>query len=200
MSASLAEQAERLNRACRHGAGGPAAVLLTDAARLGEPDRALAHLPPGSLVIQRDYGHPDRLAWARRLQALCRQQGHYFLLAGDWRLAMRLKCDGVHLPEAQLARAPVKRIKACGLMVTASGHGRAALWRAERSGVDAVLLSPVFSTASHPDARPLGVHRFAGLVRHSALPVYALGGVNEGTARRLKGTGAAGIAAISGFA
>jgi thiamine-phosphate pyrophosphorylase len=74
------------------------------------------------------------------------------------------------------------------------------LWRARRAGADAALVGPVFATASHPGARPLGPLLFAALARLSPLPVYALGGIEETTARRLKAAGAQGFAAIGAFA
>jgi thiamine monophosphate synthase len=42
--------------------------------------------------------------------------------------------------------------------------------------------------------------RFAALVRRAGPPVYALGGVDSETARRLLPAGAAGVAAIGGIA
>ncbi len=200
MAPTLAEQAIALNRGARRGAGGPAAILLTDLARLPEPAALLPRLPPGSLVILREYALADRVAHARALHAACRRHGHAFLLAGDWRLAVRLGADGVHLPEALVPRAPVRRLRAWGLIVTAACHGRAALLRAERAGVDAALVSAVFPTASHPGAPAMGAMRLAALVRTVSLPVFALGGINALTAPRLRGGGVSGIAAVSGFA
>jgi thiamine-phosphate pyrophosphorylase len=45
----------------------------------------------------------------------------------------------------------------------------------------------------------MGPLRLALLARRAGLPVYALGGVNETTARRLKDAGLVGIAAVDGF-
>ena len=72
---------------------------------------------------------------------------------------------------------------------------------ATRPGIDAVgiILSPVFPTDSHPGAPTLGPLRFAAWARRAPLPVYALGGVNAVTARRLAASNAAGLAGI-GFA
>jgi len=55
----------------------------------------------------------------------------------------------------------------------------------------------VFPTLSHQRAPGLGVVRFTALARTSPLPVYALGGINAATARRLTSSGTAGLAAIS---
>jgi thiamine-phosphate pyrophosphorylase len=85
-------------------------------------------------------------------------------------------------------------------IVTAAAHSPIAIRLAARLGVDAVLLSPVFATASHPDARTLGPLRFARWARESPVPVYALGGIDAARARRLRGSGAVGFAGIGGLA
>ncbi len=65
---------------------------------------------------------------------------------------------------------------------------------------DAVLLSPVLPTRSHPGAPVLGMVRFLLLARHSPVPVLALGGMNRAAARRLPSRGAVqGWAAIDGL-
>ena len=45
----------------------------------------------------------------------------------------------------------------------------------------------------------MGVMRFASLIRRAGAPAYALGGVNAGTVRRLRGSGAVGVAAVGGL-
>jgi thiamine-phosphate pyrophosphorylase len=171
---------------------------MTDRARLPDPALAIAGLPPGAAVIFRDYDAPDRTAAARRLRRLCRARRLLFLVAGDWRLAVAVRADGLHLPEGLLRHgyATWRRARRRVFLVTQAAHGRAAIAAGGRHGVDAVLLAPVFATASHADAKPLGPLRFARLVRVSPVPVYALGGVTARTRRRLRGIKIAGIAAI----
>jgi thiamine-phosphate pyrophosphorylase len=88
-------------------------------------------------------------------------------------------------------------------IVTAAAHSEPAIVAAAKAGVEAVLLSPVFPTASHPGGATLGVVRFARLAHLAAslgLFVYALGGVTDGAKiRRLAGSGASGIASIGYF-
>jgi len=64
----------------------------------------------------------------------------------------------------------------------------------------AVLLSPVFATQSHADARALGPCRLRFIAQQSPVAVYALGGVDAMSAGRLKGARLAGLAAIGGWA
>lgn len=196
MAATLAEAAAGLKRAA--GSPLPALVLMTDSARLADPLPAARALPAGSAVILRHYGTPDREALARRLAALARRRGLRLLVGADPALARRVGAAGVHLPARAAARARSVRWRAEWL-VTVAAHAPAALGKAAAAGADAALLSPVFATASHPGARPLGPHRFAALARASALPVYALGGIAPARTRFLQGSGAVGIAAIGGL-
>ena len=162
------------------------------------PAAAVARLPKGAAVLLRDYDHPERTNLAYCLARICRRRGLRLLVAGDVRLARRLRADGVHYSEAAMRRGP-RFANLRPKIVTTACHDRISLYRAAALGADACLLSPVFPTDSHPGATALGVRRFALLARGLRLPVYALGGINARTVRRLTGTGACGIAAIGAF-
>jgi thiamine-phosphate pyrophosphorylase len=77
------------------------------------------------------------------------------------------------------------------MVITISAHSLRAL---SRRHVDAIFLSPVFATESHPERAALTAVRASLMARKARVPVYALGGVNSQNARRLHGF--AGIAAI----
>jgi thiamine-phosphate pyrophosphorylase len=177
----------------------PSLILMTDALRLADPISAACALPRGSAVILRHYEMAERAALGRALAVICRRRGLLLLVAGDRRLAAAIGAGGLHLPEGAVREWPRGMIRRCGdrdWLVTAAAHSPAAIRLAARAGADAVLLAPVFATQSHPDAEPIGALRFARWCRKSPLPVYALGGVGGETARRLRGSGAAGIAGI----
>jgi thiamine-phosphate pyrophosphorylase len=201
---TLADLARHLNfRGCRQSTGRRTTpiALLTDHRRLADPLPVVARLPAGSLVIFRHYETPARAALARRLAKLCRSRRLHLAIAADFDLAVSLGC-GLHLPEG-VARQASPRIRLWhrrrGAPLTAAAHGRPGLARAARQGVDALLLSPVFPTLSHPGKPSLGLLAFRRLVRLTPLDVYALGGVSTRTISGLVGSGAAGIAAIGGF-
>jgi thiamine-phosphate pyrophosphorylase len=203
---TITNAAVKLNSAWRRRRPGarrlPVLFLMTDPHRLPDPLPYLHRLPRGAGVIFRCYdgktGAASRRVQARRLRKACQVRGLCLLIAGDDHLAAEARADGIHLGEWRLGRGAWKRgpARARRGLVTASCHGRAALYRAAAAGVDAALLAPVFPTESHPDARALGHLRFATLVRQSRLPVFALGGVGPGNIGRLKPSGAAGIAGI----
>lgn len=192
--ATLAERARRL-KGRRHAL--PTLWLVTDSQRLPDPLPAARQLPRGSGIILRHHDAAGRLALARALRRVARARRLTLLIAGPPWLAQALGGDGAHLAEASIR--PWRRPRR-GFRITCAAHSLAALRRAELAGADAVLLSPVFATASHPGARTLGPVRFAGLCRQARLPVVALGGIAARTATRLAGTGLAGFAAIAALA
>jgi thiamine-phosphate pyrophosphorylase len=174
-------------------------VLVSDADRLADPVPAACGLPRGSAVLLRHYGDPARVELARTLRAVCRARRLELWIGGDPAFAQVLGADGIHFSE--------RALPACGrwnrphpqLRITAAAHSWRSIVRAARAGADAVLLSPLFATRSHPGAPGLGRLRFAQLAHRSPIPVYALGGIDEHTAPALAGSGVAGIAAIGAF-
>jgi len=202
---SLADLERRLNLTARGSLGSgqslPRLILMTDEKRLLDPLPVVRALPPGSAVILRHYDDPNRAELAARLINEVRGQRIRVLIAGDARLALRIGAHGLHLTEALVRHGgrAWRKWRKPGWLVTAAAHSPEALVRAGRLGVNAALLSPVFPTASHPKARPLGTIRFASWCRTSPLAVYALGGITPANARRLKGCGLDGIAGIRSF-
>lgn len=157
-------------------------IYMTDRMRDPDPAATARHLPAGTVIILRDYHAPDRTALAQQLRRITRQRRQALWVAGDARLARRVRADGVHLGE-QAARRQVRpgavpvRSVAC--------HSRRALWRARLYPAALRLVSPLFSTTSGGGKAGLGVHRFARLIQGSSSAVAALGGVTASSAARL---------------
>ena len=174
-----------------------ALVAVTDEIRGGDPLVLARRLPRGSTVIFRHYGAPDRSVLAMKLAVICRVNRLTLLVAGDPALAIKARA-GLHLPDG-LARAPsplIRGWKRRGAPLTAAAHDRAGVIRAARLGCDAVLLSPVFATLSHPGAKPLGLLAFRRLAHGAKLGVIALGGIDRTSVLALRNTAAVGVAAL----
>lgn len=180
----------------------PALFLFTDPARTPDPVLTVDRLPPGCGVVYRHFGAPDRARTARRLRAACADGGHVLLIGADPDLARTAGAHGVHWPAwayGMMTRGATRRFA----VNTASAHTARQAARAARSGASIVFLSPVFRSGSGAESRtrtPLGALRAGAIARLVDAPVYALGGVDGTNARRLEGTGVAGIAAVGALA
>ncbi len=106
-----------------------------------------------------------------------------------WRLA-----DGVHLTADDLAKAEKRPDFE---WVGASAHSSAEIERAAALGVDFVVAGPVLPTSTHLQRRPLGWIGFADMVADTAVPAYALGGMQASDLQSAMRHGAHGIAALS---
>jgi thiamine-phosphate pyrophosphorylase len=105
---------------------------------------------------------------------------------------------GLHLPGRWQAEQ-VGRARICGL-VSVGCHSVGEVAVARVSGADIALLSPIFQTESHPEARPLGLEALAAARKAAGkMPVFALGGVNAENAASCLEAGAAGVAGIRTF-
>ena len=198
MTLSLSDHADRLNFLNHRGRHLPSLILVTDEKRLPDPLAAVAQLRAGDAVLLRHYGEPQRRELAFALAAHCRASRVVLIVALDLKLARAVGADGIHFPQDTAPRA-ARAAKAAGLLVTVAAHDAAAVVTAFRVGADAALVSPVFETASHPGAIPLGVVRFTALVRDSKVPVYALGGISAQSVSRLRNSGAVGVAAVEAW-
>ena len=164
----------------------PRIWLMTDE-RLGDRlFEALSRLPDDGGVVFRHYSLADRARRALFDRVRVAHPG-LLLLAGPAGQAAEWGADGSH------GHGPGEGPR------TAPVHSYAEIRAAERSGADALFLSPVFATRSHPDAQPLGLARFAWLARRTPLPVIALGGMDARRGRRLASFGAYGWAGIDAW-
>jgi len=163
----------------------PPLALMTDDERLPDPVPAAKALPRGSLIVLRARDRVRRAELASALRTL----PHLLLIANDAALAARIGADGVHFSEANARGAARIRAEHSGWLITAAAHGRPA-----DGPFDALFLSPIFPTPSHPGGATLGPARANALASQSRTPIYALGGITPANARLLHGF--VGIAAI----
>jgi thiamine-phosphate pyrophosphorylase len=156
--------------------------LISDQRNDAGLERALRRLPRGSGFIYRHYhlGDPERWARFRALRRVARACGHVVILADSALTATEWGADGIYgQPRSLWPRR-------AGLMHLATAHDMNEIGLANRLGADAILLSPVFATRSHPGGSVLGSVRFRLLAAHAQVPVIALGGMNSHHAQHLR--------------
>ena len=118
--------------------------------------------------------------------------------AGAAEAARTVGAAGIHLPGRWMAEQVGMARIAGTVSVGCHSVGEVAVARA--AGADMALLSPVFPTESHPEARPLGLDALRAASQTAGkMPVFALGGVNAVNAASCIEAGAAGVAGIRTF-
>jgi len=108
---------------------------------------------------------------------------------------LTLGAEAIHLSAARLmalaARPPA-------ILVGASVHDRAEIAHAAALGLDYVILGSVNATSTHPGREGLGWTAWSDIARWSALPVFAIGGLQAQDLEQARRHGASGIAMIGG--
>jgi thiamine-phosphate diphosphorylase len=186
-------------------------LAVTDVERAPIPtwldrlEKLCAVCQPGGLMVQlRDRQLPvrQRLEFGRALRRITTQYAQGLLVNDRLDVALLLNADGVHLACSSVTAADARRFAAersVRFWVSAACHHPE---HAGAQAVDALVLSPVISPRKGRAALgPAGV----SLARQCATTaagagsrclIYALGGVDAGTAASLVDAGADGVAAI----
>lgn len=134
---------------------------------------------------------------ARELLTLCRRYRVPFVIDDDVELAMAIGADGVHVGqsdmEAGTARRRIGKDKILGVSVQTVKEARIAA----ECGADYLGVGAVFPTNSKEDAEIVRYETLKEICSAAAVPVVAIGGINDENVMQLAGSGIAGVAVIS---
>jgi len=128
------------------------------------------------MIVYRDKESADYEANAKQFMVEARE--HAFtkiLLHTDYKLAHKLKADGVHLNSTQFSE--IENAKALGLFVVISTHSKEEALQAQNLGADMTTFSPIFSTPNKGE--PKGVEVLRDVISSLEIAVIALGGIVE---------------------
>ena len=156
--------------------------LLSDTRNAHLLDRSLCSFSVPIGFVYRHYHLPpeERFAEFERLSRIARREGHLVILADSALTAREWGADGIY--GAPLSLYP----RRADLLRIATAHDMREIAQANRIAADAVMLSPVFPTRSHPGATTLGAMRFLHMAKQARMPVIALGGMDSLYSRQLR--------------
>jgi thiamine-phosphate pyrophosphorylase len=135
----------------------------------------------------------DIVERGRATRSLCARSGVTFIVNDDVEAALMLGADGVHLGRTDEG---AERAHEQGLLLGLSASTvEEAVVAAERA--DYIGAGPVWATPSKRDADPpIGLEGLREICAAVAMPVVAIGGVDEANAADCIRAGAAGVAVI----
>lgn len=150
----------------------------------------------GATVVQwrlKNVPRVDVVERGRATRSLCARHGATFVVNDDVEAALMLGADGVHLGRADDGAEDAKEHGLLlGLSASNVEEARAAAGLADYIGA-----GPVWATPSKIDADPpIGLEGLREICGAVAVPVVAVGGIDESNAGQCINVGAAGVAVI----
>jgi len=148
---------------------------------------------------EKDLAGKELYQLADRMRALTARYGARLLVNDRVDVAMAVGADGVHLGGSSIPASAARRLLGEEALIGCSTHNARELREAAEQGADFATFGPVYPTPSKAAyGPPVGVIALAKACRETAIPLFALGGVNKENAGEVILAGAFGIALISG--
>ena len=146
---------------------------------------------------ERELATRELLALAESLRALTRQHGAALLVNDRVDVALACDADGVHLPARSFAVADARRLLGAQRLIGVSTHAPAELSAADAAGADFAVFGPLYDTPSKRTyGSALGPAALADARRATALPLFAIGGLDLERVTDVHAHGADGVAVI----
>lgn len=135
---------------------------------------------------------------AVRLRKICRDSDSIFLINDRVDIALAAEADGVHLGQLDMPCLAARKLLGLEKIIGVTVHNLAEALLAESIGADYLGVSPIFQTATKPDAgKPAGISLIEEIRSQVDIPLIAIGGINHSNASEVVRAGADGLCAIS---
>ncbi len=135
---------------------------------------------------------------AVRLREICLNSGCTFLVNDRIDIALAAEADGVHLGQSDMPCLAARKLLGHDKIIGVTVHSLAEAQAAESIGADYLGVSPIFQTATKPDAgKPAGISLIEEIRAEVDIPLIAIGGINHCNAGEVVRAGADGLCAIS---
>lgn len=157
------------------------------------PDLAVA----GVDVIQlreKEMSSADIVRFAQPLLEACRAAGVVFIVNDDPHIAAQIGADGVHVGQEDTPVPAARRV--AGGIVGLSTHSRQQVIAAEPVSPDYIAVGPVFETPTKPGRPSVGLDLLTFAAEHSAIPWFAIGGIDTTNIDQVVAAGARRIAVV----
>lgn len=155
----------------------------------------------GVTMVQLREKHGDIRAFIERanaLKAILAGTGVPLIINDRVDVALAVDADGVHLGQSDMPAAIARQLigpdKILGLSIESSQQ----LAESQQLDLDYIGLSAIFATPTKTNtSMHWGLDGLVDTLQKTALPVVAIGGINQGNIREVAATGVHGIALVS---
>jgi thiamine-phosphate diphosphorylase len=149
---------------------------------------AAAAVRGGAGVLQlrhKSLARGELLTLARKVREVTSSSGALFIVNDQVDIALLSGADGVHLGPDDLSIASARRVAGDRLLIGASASTPEAAHAAIAEGADYLGSGPVFATPIKSEKPVIGPKGVAAIVAGSAVPVFAIGGIDESNIAQL---------------
>ena len=149
-----------------------------------------------TIIIYRNYTSPKKDIYKiLKLKKFFKKKGNKFLLANDFKLALKLKLDGVYIPSFNKNFNHLAYSTFPNFTVVGSAHNLKEIRIKELQKAKAIFISSLFKKNNNY----LGLNKFKILNNYTKKEVVALGGISKKNIKKIKLLKISGIAGISYF-
>lgn len=135
---------------------------------------------------------------ALHIKRLCTGQHIPLIINDRIDIALAVDADGVHLGQTDMPYPEARRLLGPHRLIGLTVHSLAEAEEAVRLGADYLGVSPIFATATKPDAgRPCGLKTLRAIRRACTVPLVAIGGIHPNNLDAVIAAGADMVCAIS---
>ena len=149
-----------------------------------------------TIIIYRNYSSSNiRIDKLLKLKNFLRKQGNKFFLANNFKLALKLRLDGVYIPSFNKDFNHLAYSTFLNFSVVGSAHNLKEIRIKELQKAQNIFISSLFKK----NKNYLGLHRFKVLEKYTQKKIVALGGISKKNIKKIKLAETSSIAGISYF-
>ena len=136
---------------------------------------------------------------AQQMHPITRAAGVPLVINDHPQVAAAVGCEGIHVGQDDLGVAETRRIVGSDCFVGKSTHSVVQARAAMAEGADYIGFGPLYATGTKPDYVPIGLENIAEVQGFATVPVFCIGGVNQGRLEEVIASGAKRVVVVSAF-
>lgn len=139
----------------------------------------------------------EYLSRSIELRKICNKYNVPFIVDDNVEIALASGADGVHVGQKDLLNRDIRAMIGSDKILGISANSVELAIAAEKAGADYIGVGSIQLSPTKGESKVLSLEYVQEICSSVSIPVVAIGGVNEQTIPKLKGTGVAGVAVIS---
>ncbi len=136
---------------------------------------------------------------AYKMHRITKEAGVALVINDHPQVAAVVGCEGIHVGQDDLGVAETRRIVGAQCFIGKSTHSVAQARAAMVEGADYIGFGPLYATGTKPDYVPIGLEDIAEVEGFATVPVFCIGGVNQGRLEEVLKAGARRVVVVSAF-